>query len=169
MQTGGSSSLMDGIESPSARGQRGGGSAVSASRDPKAIAMAVGGAIIFIVAIVLIVRAVGSVTAGVGDGSRIRVAIDSETGKVFKEFRIKDGETWPWKHPSTGRATLYPTEECYWTADGQAKLEPTHVLLNSIIGKDEKTICPDCGREVVAHNPMPPTDLLLKAAESFKR
>lgn len=169
MQAGGSSSLMDGIESSPAAGRRASGASASPSRDPKAIAMTVGGAIIFIVAIVLIVRAVSSVTAGVGDGSRIRVAIDAETGKVFKEYRIKDGETWPWKHPSTGRATLYPTEQCYWTADGQAKLEPTHVLLNSIVGKDEKTICPDCGREVVAHNPMPPTDLMLKAAESLKR
>ena len=130
--------------------------------------MVVGSIAMFLVAAFLLFRAVGGFTLDAGEASRIRIAVDSATGKVFSEYKIRDGETWPWKHPSTGKSTLYPAEACYWTADGQAKLEPTYVILKSIMGEEGDTICPDCGRKVVAHNPMPPDSLLMKAVEAAK-
>ena len=45
----------------------------------------------------------------------------------------------------------------------KAKLEPTYVLLNKYIGKPGPTICPDCGREVKGHNPLPPPELMEEA------
>ncbi len=68
------------------------------------------------------------------DLSRQRTAIDSETGKIYENFRVKDGLAWPWKNPDTGQNTLYPPEFCYWTKDGKAKMEPTLVLLNELVG-----------------------------------
>lgn len=103
-----------------------------------------------------------------GVASRIRVAIDSETGELFRDYRVSEGATLPWKHPKTGRATLYPAATCYWTRDGKAKLEPTYVLLHEDVGKPGPTLCPDCGRVVVPHNPMPPTHLLVEAAEEAR-
>ncbi len=101
--------------------------------------------------------------------SRYRTLIDSKTGEVFKDFKIPQGATWPMTHPATGERTLYPTETCYWTKDGQAKLEPTYVLLNEQVGKPGQTLCPDCGRRVVPHNPMPPAELLNKALDAAGR
>lgn len=171
MQTARPSSLMEGIDDgysskPSA--SKSGPKGMFANMDGRAIAMLIGGVVILGVSGFLIMRGVGGMSDNAGIASRERAAVDGETGKVFPKYRIKDGETWPWKHPSTGARTLYPAESCYWTKDGQAKLEPTYVLLNKLKGVDGPTICPDCGREVVAHNPMPPTDLLVKAGESKK-
>lgn len=104
-----------------------------------------------------------------GDVSRHRLAIDSETGKVIKDFKVEEGRTYPWINPATGKATLYPAEVCMWTKDGKAKLEPTYVLLNELIGKAGPTICPDCGRTVVGHNPMPPANLIREAYELAKK
>lgn len=169
MSSGKPSSLLEGLEqevgnSSSERGGRGGASI--AGLDPRKVAMIVGAVGMFVVAGFLLFRSVGGFTLDAGEASRIRVAVDSETGKVFENHAIKDGESWPWKHPSTGKNTLYPAEACYWTSDGKAKLEPTYVALNSIMGKEGDTICPDCGRKVVAHNPMPPMELLQKAVEA---
>lgn len=97
--------------------------------------------------------------------SHFRTAIDAETGEVVSGFRVQEGESFPWTHPKTGKASLYPAEECFWNADGTAKLKPTYVLLNSYAGKTGKTSCPDCGREVVPHNPMPPDELMIQAAQ----
>ena len=97
--------------------------------------------------------------------SRVRPMICSETGDAFPRFSIPEKPETPMKHPRTGRATLYPAEACYWNTDGTAKLTPTYVLLNSYIGKEGPTKCPDCGRTVVGHNPKPPTELMLQAAE----
>lgn len=97
--------------------------------------------------------------------SRKRVAIDSETRKVFVDYFVADGSTLPWKNPDTGKNTLVPAEFCFWTKDGKAKLEPTYVLLNEFIGKKEPTICPDCGRTVVMHNSLPPTNLMIEAGK----
>lgn len=91
-----------------------------------------------------------------GAASRVRVAIDADTGTVFERFKIKDGDTIPWKHPKTGKRTLYPAEKCFWTEAGTFKEQPTYVLLNELVGKQPPTICPDCGRQVVGHNPLPP-------------
>lgn len=171
MQPGRPSSLLDGIEggAESHASAKGSGAAGSlGSLDAKSLAMLIGGGVILIVAGFLIFQSVTGLSSNLGAASRQRTAVDSETGKVFDRYQIKDGESWPWKNPSTGRSTLYPPEACFWTADGQAKLEPTLVILNSIMGKEGPTMCPDCGREVVAHNPLPPADLLLKAAERAK-
>lgn len=96
--------------------------------------------------------------------SRYRTLIDSETGKVFEEFKLSMNESIPFKNPDTGERTLYPAEACYWTKEGGAKLTPTWVLLNEAVKKSGPTKCPDCGRTVVAHNPMPPLGLLQEAA-----
>lgn len=83
------------------------------------------------------------------------VYICAETGKTFKHKPIP-GETLPILSPFSNKKTAYPAEKCYWTRDGKAKLIPTYILLNEHIGVNEPTICPDCGRIVVDHNPMPP-------------
>lgn len=94
-----------------------------------------------------------------------RAAIDRETGEVFLNYAVADGTPLPWRNPRTGRDTLYPAERCFWTADGKAKLEPTYVLVEAAIGGTGQTLCPDCGRPVVPHNPMPPTELMVEAAQ----
>lgn len=100
------------------------------------------------------------------NASRLWPAVDAETGEAFPDFKVGDGEMYPWVNPKTGKKTVYPAESCYWTKDGKAKLEPTLVILNSLLGKkNQPTICPDCGRTVTAHNPMPPTQLLVEAAK----
>lgn len=97
--------------------------------------------------------------------SRVRAMIDAETGKVFENYQIREGDKVPFANPETGRATLWPAEMCFWTKDGGAKAEPTYVLLNGYVGIDKPTTCPDCGRAVVPHNPMPPVEVLAKLAD----
>jgi hypothetical protein len=80
--------------------------------------------------------------------------IDSETGQTF-HLRVEPGMSIPVKSPYTGRATGYVAELCYWTKDGQIKSDPTAVLMNQDIGKPGPTFCPDCGRLVIPHNPIP--------------
>jgi hypothetical protein len=99
------------------------------------------------------------------DAARLRPAVDVETGTAFPEFRMPTDDSPPWKNPSTGQETVWPAEQCFWTRDGKAKLEPTLVVLNEYLGRTGRTICPDCGREVVRHNPMPPMELMIEAAE----
>lgn len=82
----------------------------------------------------------------------------SETGKVF-EHSMTEGEHWPVDSPYTGKKTGYPVERCYWTPDGKRKAMPTFVILNEHLGKPGDTICPDCKRVVVGHNPPPPPDV----------
>lgn len=101
-----------------------------------------------------------------GEASRLRVVIDSETGKVYEKFKIKEGLTIPFVNPDTGKNTLFPAESCFWTKDGKAKVEPTYVLLNEVVGKPGPTLCPDCGRKVTFHNPQPPNELMIKAFEA---
>lgn len=91
----------------------------------------------------------------------------SETGKPF-EYSISVGEKWPVPSPYTGRKTGYPAEACYWTKDGKRKSEPTYVILNEYLGKPGDTICPDCGRLVVGHNPMPPVSVPLVDAPATR-
>jgi len=88
-----------------------------------------------------------------------------DTGEVFENYAVEEGSTQPWKNPKTGKNTLYTVEACFWTKDGKAKLEPTFVLLNEYIGKPGPTKCPDCGRTVVPHNPIPPAELMAEAAK----
>jgi hypothetical protein len=78
----------------------------------------------------------------------------SETGKSFRH-KNEMGDTIPIYSPYSGKNTAYPGEACYWNPDGSTKSEPTWVLLNEAVGKNEPTFCPDCGRLVVGHNPRP--------------
>ena len=94
--------------------------------------------------------------------SKTRLAIDSETGQTYT-VRIVEGDSFPWKNPDTNKDTLYPVERCFWTRDGKAKLQPTLVFVKAYLGSKEKTVCPDCGRDVRQHNPMPPGELMAEA------
>lgn len=94
-----------------------------------------------------------------------RAFIDAETGQAF-EYTIKRGDKEPVMSPYTHRRTGYAAEKCYWTKDENgnwaAKLKPTFVLLKTKLDPNttEKTYCPDCGHEVVGHNPLPPKELM---------
>jgi hypothetical protein len=83
------------------------------------------------------------------------VFVCSETYKPF-DYTPKAGEKDPVLSPYSKKQTGYPAEACYWTKDGKRKSNPTYVILNSRLNKSGDTICPDCGRVVVPHNPMPP-------------
>lgn len=166
-----SSSLLEGIDSAavsttSKKGSKGIG--LIGSMDARSMAMLIGSIVLILVAGVLLFRSLGLGTVDPGAASRSRIAIDAETGQVFENFKLRDNDTVPWAHPSTGKRTMYPAEQCYWTADGQAKLTPTYVLLNEYKGDSSPTMCPDCGRPVVGHNPMPPPELLVQASERAK-
>ena len=121
-----------------------------------------------IAALAFLATKMGGGPPDAGAASRVRVAMDSVTGEVFETFRIKEGDAMPWEHPSTGDRTVYPIERCYWSADGGAQAKPTFVILNEMLGRPGPTICPDCGREVVRHNPLPPPEALLEALEAAK-
>jgi hypothetical protein len=129
-----------------------------------------GGAVVGILLTVgiLVYQFVGGPPSAAELTSRITM-VDMETGEIFEGFRIRPGEGAPFKNPNTGKNTLAPAEACYWTRDGKAKLEPTHVLLNEVMGKPGPTICPDCGRKVVGRNPMPPVQLMNEALERADR
>jgi hypothetical protein len=103
--------------------------------------------------------------------SRNRWFVDAKTGQPFK-FELTAGVQVPVAAPSGGN-TGYPAELCFWTKDGKPKTEPTPVLLNSMVGKTGPTFCPDCGRLVTGHNPIPmegrpapPTEAEYKAKAS---
>lgn len=89
---------------------------------------------------------------------RTRVFVDSENGKAFNH-ELVIGETFPVYSPYSGKNTGYPAELCYWNKDGTFRTSnPTPVLMNFWLGKLGPTFCPDCGRLVVLHNPMPGPD-----------
>ncbi len=111
--------------------------------------------------VIIVVQMLGGETPG--DLSRRRTVIDAQTLEVLEEFPITDGGAQPWTNPKTGKKSLYMAEKCFWTKDGKAKTKPTFVLLNNYAGKPGDTICPDCGRKVVGHNPMPPMELINQA------
>ena len=94
--------------------------------------------------------------------SNTRLYICSETLEVF-ENRVREGETIPVQSPHSGKATGYPVEKCFWTAEGKAKAEPTYVLMNEYVEKEGPTICPDCGRRVNFYNRRPPAELMREA------
>ncbi len=127
------------------------------------------GAVALAVLVLVVGRMLFFSTATASEASRVRVAVDGVTGEVIEDFRISEGMSYPWVNPKTGQATLYPPETCFWTKDGKAKLKPTYVVLNELMGKTGKTICPDCGREVRAHNPLPPSNLFQDAARAAKK
>lgn len=87
----------------------------------------------------------------------------SETGKHFR-YALQIGESWPIPSPFSKKQTGYPAERCYWTRDGKRKSEPTYIILNEMLNKPGDTICPDCGRIVIGHNPEPPMSVPLADA-----
>lgn len=87
-----------------------------------------------------------------------------ETKKPF-EGKMVEGEKWPVMSPYSGKMTGYPVERCYWTKDGKRKEEPSLVVLNESLGKSGDTICPDCGRLVIGHNPIPDESVPLAESE----
>jgi hypothetical protein len=122
-------------------------------------ASGVGKWIMGILAVVAVVAAAKFAMSSLGtphalDAAETQIFVDSETGQSFTA-KLTVGMTFPVKSPFTGRQTGFPAELCYWTKDGQIKTDPTPVALNSYLGKSGPTFCPDCGRLVVPHNPMP--------------
>lgn len=92
-----------------------------------------------------------------------RPYICAKTGKPF-EHTVQAGEIEPVYSPHSKANTGYHAELCFWTKDAngewKAKLDPTPVLLKSLFEPDAETFCPDCGHEVVGHNPRPPQELM---------
>jgi hypothetical protein len=117
------------------------------------------GKAIAILAIVLcIAGAAWSVWSNVGQDAAVKDAsalifVDIENGKTFRINPTAD-MPYPCKSPFTGHMTCYHAELCGWTKDGHVRSEPFPVVLNSDLGKSGPTFCPDCGRLVVAHNPL---------------
>ncbi|MCA9255002.1 MAG: hypothetical protein KDA33_05165 [Phycisphaerales bacterium] len=86
-------------------------------------------------------------------------------------YEIKNGDIEPLECPKCSQKSAYQAEMCFWTkdADGNyiAKTEPTLVLLIRRINpaSSEPTYCPDCGHEVVGHNPRPDEAMMLEATQ----
>ncbi len=111
------------------------------------------------------------VWSSAGPDTRIasdRVFVCVDCGRVFWHT-LTLGEAEPLTCRGCGKKTAWMAEACYWTKDGKAKLEPTYVILKQRMGIDEKTYCPDCGREVVGHNPRPPKELMDEAQAAADR
>lgn len=121
------------------------------------------------VATYVVISWIRTANAAPDEASRRRTLVCSQTDEVFTDVVIPKDAHFPLKNPKTGSDTLFIPEACYWTKDGKAKLSPTWVLLNQFKGKTGPTICPDCGREVRTHNPQPPAQLMIDAAEAAKK
>lgn len=159
-----SSSLMDGLPAADSAGP----SRPARSRGVRQAA-ALGFALLSLVVLgVVLTRAVQSHSNSPSEMSKRRTLVDAQTGEVFAEHAVSLSETVPFTNPKTGNRTLFPAEACYWTKDGGAKLQPTYVLLNEAVGKTGPTTCPDCGRKVIFHNPLPPAEVMLKASQRGK-
>jgi|CXWL01.1.fsa_nt_gi hypothetical protein len=130
----------------------------------KTILAGVGAGAAMLLLLFLVVQSIRASVGGSAASSRTRTLVCADTGKVFEEFSIGKDASFPIENPKTGKKSLWIAEACYWTRDGGAKLTPTWVLLNANKGIKDPTLCPDCGRVVVGHNPMPPQELLAKAA-----
>jgi DNA-directed RNA polymerase subunit RPC12/RpoP len=101
----------------------------------------------------------------IADIAAQRAFMCTQCGHVY-EHVLQMGERDPLECPVCEAMAAYPAEACYWTRgpDGnwKANVRPTFVVLNTRIDpkSEKKTICPDCGREVVGHNPRPPQELM---------
>lgn len=103
-----------------------------------------------------------------GDLSRTRAFVCSETGKGF-DYVVDEKTTIPVKSPYSGKNTGYPAEKCYLDKDGKIKNTPNYVLLNETLGKPGPTFCPECGRMVVQHNPIPDETRLPPTREEYQQ
>jgi DNA-directed RNA polymerase subunit RPC12/RpoP len=99
------------------------------------------------------------------DAAFNRMMMCNECKKTFKHTTV-EGESEPIECDECGKVAAYTPELCFWTKadDGswKAKRVPTFVILPNRIDPNaaDVTECPDCGREVVGHNPRPPHDLM---------
>lgn len=95
--------------------------------------------------------------------SRNRNFICAKTGQAY-DYTVKEGDYEPYYSPHSDANTGYIAEKCFWMKDANgefvAKSQPTIVLLRSKFEPGAQTMCPDCGKEVVGHNPMPPEELM---------
>ncbi|RIK64269.1 MAG: hypothetical protein DCC65_14735 [Planctomycetota bacterium] len=123
-----------------------------------------------IVAIVIFVAAAGIAWYTLGgedatDAASVRGFMCNECKEAY-DYIPKEGDIEPLKCPNCGAMAGYQAEACFWTKgpDGEykAKLTPTYVILLQRLdpNTEEETVCPDCGKVVVGHNPMPPEDLM---------
>lgn len=128
--------------------------------------------ILLIVAVVVLVAALAMTLRQFTRKSPTRLAAE----RVFKcveegcghefEHVLKLGDTEPLRCPECGKTSAWRAEACYWTKDAEgnwkAKLSPTFVIVKRRVDPSttEKTYCPDCGHEVVGHNPRPPKELM---------
>jgi hypothetical protein len=156
------SSLLDNEQPTGAGSKSAGGAAPNAARR-QMLMLGLSVVIIAFAAFMFIRQFTGGFN--VEDMTRTRAMVDAETGEVFERYVVEDGTTVPFKNPKNGKNTLFPAERCYWTREGNAKIKPTYVLLNQYKGQQGETLCPDCGRRVTQHNPMPPDEMMSKARE----
>ncbi len=84
-----------------------------------------------------------------------RVLMDSETGDLFPFELTENMPPYPHVNPKTGDKTLFPVEWCYARECGAKGGTP--VILNTWLGKEGPTYCPNCGALVRFHNPKPET------------
>lgn len=128
--------------------------------------------ILLIVAVVVLVAALAMILRQFTRKSPTRLAAE----RVFKcveegcghefEYIIKLGDKEPLTCPKCGKLSAYKAESCYWAKDAEgnwkAKLDPTFVVVKKQVDPTttEKTYCPDCGHQVVGHNPRPPKELM---------
>lgn len=126
--------------------------------------------ILLAAAVLLLCVAVGVAVVQLRGNSGARVSAERaymciECSKVF-EHVLKHGDIEPFECPECGKAAGWRAETCYWTkgpnGEWKAKLEPTFVVVKQRYDPNttEKTYCPDCGKEVRGHNPMPPPALM---------
>lgn len=143
--------------------------AIGESRGGRQWALLVLAIVLIGVAVAIIRPRMSGQSPAVSASDRVYVCI--ETGKPFN-YTLKVGDKEPIMSPYSGKPTGYLAEACYWTkdADGNwaAKSTPTYVVLKTRIDptSQEKTFCPDCGHEVVLHNPLPPPELMETARAS---
>jgi len=85
-----------------------------------------------------------------------------ESTKNVFPHPLEIGEIQPIKCDICGKNDAYSPEKCFWTKDPDGKWAikdtPTYVIIPRRIDPENgasSIACPDCGRDVVGHNPKP--------------